>query len=50
MADEQEMSDEERIALRRKPAPPIFNPLEKWMEQTYQKVRPKSLIGKAVKY
>lgn len=50
MADKQELSDEERAALRRKLATPILNSFEKWMEQTYQKVRPKSLIGKAIKY
>ena len=36
--------------MSRKQAAPIFDSLELWMEQTYQKVIPKSLIGKAIKY
>lgn len=50
MANEQDMSDEERAALREKLATPILDSFEKWMEQTYQIVRPKSLVGKAIKY
>lgn len=50
MADEQQISNEERAVLRREQAAPTLDSFEIWMEQTYQKVRPKSLTGKAIKY
>jgi transposase len=50
MADEEEMSYEERKALRTKLAIPILASLEKWMEETYRTVMPKSRIGQAIGY
>jgi len=50
MADEQEMTAEERKALRLKLAVPVMDAFEKWMEETYPKVLPKSNIGKAIEY
>ena len=49
-ADEKELSPEETAALRQKLATPILDALEKWMEQTYPKVLPKSRLGKAIAY
>jgi len=50
MADEQELSTEERKDLRLKLAVPVLNAFEKWMEETYPTVLPKSNIGKAIEY
>ena len=50
MADEQNLSFEERAKLREKLAAPILLSLEKWMEKTYTTVLPKSLMGKAISY
>lgn len=50
MADEREMSFEERAKLRRELAEPIMLSLEEWMCRTYRTVLPKSLIGEAISY
>jgi hypothetical protein len=50
MADEKEMTDAERKALREKLAVPILNSLEQWIEKTYPTVLPKSETGKAIAY
>jgi len=50
MADEKEMTDDDRKALREKLAVPILNSLEQWMEKTYPTVLPKSETGKAIAY
>jgi transposase len=50
MANEKEMSDDERKALRKKLATPIIDALEKWMKDTYLTVLPKSRIGQAIAY
>jgi transposase len=49
-ADEQELSSEERAALRQRLAVPILDTLEKWMEKNYKKFLPKSRMGKAIAY
>jgi len=50
MADEKDMSHEERKALRKKLATPILASLEKWMKDTYPAVLPRSRIGQAIAY
>jgi transposase len=50
MADEKDMKDDERKALREKLAVPILNSLEKWIENTCPLVLPKSRTGQAVAY
>ena len=50
MADEKDLTDDERMALREKLAVPILNSLEMWIEKTYPSVLPKSRIGQAVAY
>jgi transposase len=50
MADKEELSYQERAGLRQKLAAPIFESLEKWMEQTYPQVLPKSRMGQAIAY
>ena len=50
MADERNLSFEERAELRRELAAPIMLSLEKWMEKTYPTVLPKSRIGEAIGY
>jgi transposase/IS1 family transposase len=50
MADKEELSCQKRVSLRRKLAVPILDSLEKWMEQTYPKVLPKSRTGQAIAY
>ncbi|WP_321335005.1 IS66 family transposase [uncultured Bacteroides sp.] len=50
MADKEELSYQERTDLRQKLATPIFESLEKWMEQTYPRVLPKSRMGQAIAY
>jgi len=50
MADEKEMTPEERRALRLKLAAPVMDAFEKWMEETHPTVLPKSNIGKAIEY
>jgi transposase len=50
MADERNLTFEERAKLRDELAAPIMNSLEAWMEKTYPTVLPKSLIGEAIGY
>ena len=50
MADEQNLSFEDRSRLRKKLAEPILISLEKWMEATYPTVLPKSLMGLSIGY
>jgi hypothetical protein len=50
MADEKEMSCEERKSLREKLATPILASLEQWMKETYPTVMPRSRIGQAIAY
>ena len=50
MADEQNLSFEDRARLREKLAEPILISLEKWMEATYPTVLPKSLMGISIAY
>jgi transposase len=50
MADEKELTAEERKSLRLKLAMPVMRAFEKWMEDTYPTVLPKSNIGKAIEY
>jgi transposase len=50
MADEKELSHNERRALRKKLAVPILDAFEKWMKETYQTVLPGSRIGQAITY
>jgi hypothetical protein len=50
MADEKEMSNDERKALREKLAVPILDAFERWMKDTYPTVLPRSRIGQAIAY
>jgi transposase len=50
MADEQQLEDEDRKALREKLSVPILDSFEKWMEKIYPTVLPKSRIGQAISY
>lgn len=50
MADKEELSYQARADLRQKLATPILESLEKWMEQTYPNVLPKSRTGQAIAY
>jgi transposase len=50
MADDQGLSFDERSKLRNKLAAPILLSFEKWMEQTYPRVLPKSRMGEAIGY
>ena len=50
MADERNLPFEERAKLREELAAPVMNSLEAWMEKTYPKVLPQSLIGEAIGY
>lgn len=49
-ADEENISSQERKAMRQQFARPIIESLEVWMEKTYPTVLPKSLTGKAIGY
>ncbi len=49
-ADEENISFEERAAMRNQYARPIFESLAVWMEKTYPTVLPKSLTGNAIGY
>lgn len=49
-ADEENISHQEREAMRDQYARPIVESLEVWMEKTYPTVLPKSDIGKAISY
>jgi IS1 family transposase len=50
MADEKEMSHQQRKALREKLAVPILDALEQWMKTTYPTVLPRSRMGQAIAY
>ena len=50
MADQQQLSPEQRKDLRQKLALPVLDAFEKWMEKTYPTVLPKSRIGQAIAY
>ena len=50
MADEQNLSFEERADLRQRLSYPIIRGLEAWALEEYPKVLPKSPIGKALNY
>ncbi|MCW1734250.1 IS66 family transposase, partial [Anaerorudis cellulosivorans] len=50
MADEQNLSFEERCKKRNELAGPILLSFEKWMEKTYPTVLPKSRMGEAIGY
>src|SRR5947209_2733896 len=45
-----ELSDEQRLALRKQEAVPVLESLGKWMKEQYIEVLPKSTIGKALGY
>ena len=49
-ADDKNLSCEERAKLRESHAYPIMVAFEKWLVREYEKVLPKSPIGKAIKY
>ena len=50
MADERNLSYEERAKLREELATPIMDSLEVWVSKTFPTVLPQSLIGEALKY
>ncbi len=50
MADEQQLSHEERAALRTRMSYPLMQVFEKWIIAEIPKVMPKSRIAKALKY
>ena len=50
MADEQQLSYEERAALRQRLAGPLLDAFELWLQNTYPKVLKRSLMGKAIAY
>jgi transposase len=50
MADEHNLSFEERCKKRNELARPIMLSFEKWMEKTYPTVLPKSRMGEAISY
>jgi len=50
MADEQNLSYEERYKKRNELARPIMLSFEKWMEKTYPTVLPKNCMGEAISY
>lgn len=49
-ADDKGLSAEERMEQRRKISYPIILMFEKWIEETYAKVLPKSRLGEALAY
>lgn len=49
-ADDKELSYPELSALRKRCALPILDALEKWLEEAYRKVLPKSRTGEAIAY
>lgn len=49
-ADQQQLTYEERAALRSRLAYPIMVAFEKWLLNEYPKVLPKGRIGKAIRY
>ena len=50
VADVEEVSPETRMSRKREQALPILDEIEKWMEETYPKVLPKSRMGQAIAY
>jgi len=50
MADRKQMDPDQRKALREELATPILAAFEKWMEDTYATVLPKSRMGQAIAY
>lgn len=50
MADEQQLSYEERAKLRQRLSKPVLDSFELWLENTYPKVLKRSLMGKAIAY
>lgn len=50
VADAEEISPETRMSRRLEQVLPILDELEKWMEETYPKVLPKSRMGQAIAY
>ena len=46
----QQLDHAQRLELRQKQAKPVFDLMGKWLRQEYQKVLPKSAIGKAIAY
>jgi transposase len=49
-AKEQQLDPEQILQLRQTEAVPVLESLGKWMKETYLKVLPKSVIGKALGY
>ena len=49
-AGDEELSIEQRQALREKESHPIIREFQSWMEQTYQKLLPKSRLASAILY
>lgn len=49
-AKDENFSHEQRHALRQEQALPILSELQHWLKNNYDKVLPKSLIGKAITY
>ena len=50
IADARKLDAQGRCALRQRLATPILDSFEKWMEQTYGKVPPRSRMGQAITY
>lgn len=50
MADDQNLSFQERAALRQRLAYPILRTFERWLEENLSQVLPQSKIGKAIAY
>ena len=50
IADQEELTYEQRMLRRQEQALPILEQLEKWMETAYPKVLPKSRMGQAIAY
>lgn len=50
IADTKKLNADERCELRQRLAAPILDSFEKWMEQTYGKVSPRSRMGQAITY
>lgn len=50
MADEKELTYEDRMNLRIKLSKPILDSFEKWLEANYQNIPPRSRMGQAIAY
>ena len=50
MADEKELTYEDRMNLRMKLSKPVLDSFEKWLEVNYQHVPPRSRMGQAIAY